>query len=150
MNISVIARLAIFVLPGLLTACGGGGSTTPDTTAPTVLSSTPANGASGVSAIADLTVTLSEAIDPATVTGTNVQLTQKNPFGRDDLAATVSYDAATHTITVNPNKPLARYLSDKPFTLTLTNIQDTAGNTMARTAITFKIYVSPVSQQVFY
>lgn len=58
-----------------LTACPGSG---PDTTAPTILSSTPASGAIGVAASASLSVHFSEAMDKTTV---SLASSPANPLG---------------------------------------------------------------------
>ena len=53
----------IFVMALILTACGGGGgggsTGGPDTTAPTVSSVTPANGATGVATTATISIAFS-------------------------------------------------------------------------------------------
>ena len=146
-NYRILAMVIMTPVFALLPACGGGGggAPVPDTTAPTVVSSTPATSAAGVSRIADLRVTVSEALNAATVTGTNVRLTRKNNYGPDDVRATVSYDAAANTITVNPSQPL---FTATAYTLTLSNVQDSAGNTMASTPIAFKTYVNPVLRNI--
>ena len=128
----------------LLPACGGKDR---NTTVPAVVSSAPANNAQGVSRIADLTVTMSKALDAAAVTGANVRLTCKNSRGCGDVTATVSYEAATNTIRLNPTQPLS---PNTDYTLTLANVQDSAGNVMASTAIAFTTYVNPVSQSIAY
>ena len=46
----------------------------PDTTPPTITARSPASGATGVPTGADVTATFSEAMDPATISGTTVQL----------------------------------------------------------------------------
>jgi hypothetical protein len=122
----------------MFTACGGGGgggaAPATDTSAPTVVAAAPANGASSVSRIADLTFRVSEPLNAASVTGTNVRLTYKNINGRDEVLASVSYDATTKTIIVNPSQPLSPATT---YTLTLANIPITS-NTMPSTATAFK------------
>ena len=53
------------------TAAAGGG----DTTAPTVTATSPAAGATGVAATANVTGTFSEAMNPSTITSTTFKLT---------------------------------------------------------------------------
>jgi hypothetical protein len=73
-------------------------------TAPTVTSVSPANGATGVSTTGSVTVTFSEAVDPTTVTTSTIQLT--NGSGQA-VAATVSYSSSTDTATLTPSSTLA-------------------------------------------
>ena len=75
-----------------------------DTTPPTVTSTMPANGATGVAMGATLNVTFSEALDPASVSTDTIGLVGP---GSVAVAGAVSYNAATHTATFTPNSPLA-------------------------------------------
>ncbi|MDO3416879.1 DUF4082 domain-containing protein, partial [Hymenobacter sp. BT770] len=75
----------------------------PDTSAPTVLSTSPANNAASALATANITVTFDEAVDPATVSGTTVQLLN----GTSPVAATVTYDAISRTATLDPTATLS-------------------------------------------
>jgi hypothetical protein len=68
--------VAAAVLSLSLAACGGGGDDpTPTPGAPSVLSSTPVNGASGVAVDASVSATFSEAMDPASLTTSTFTLT---------------------------------------------------------------------------
>jgi hypothetical protein len=79
-------------------------TTAPDTTAPTVTSFSPAAGANNVNAAANVTATFSEAMDAASVNGSTVEL--RDPANA--LApATVSYNAASFTATLDPTASLA-------------------------------------------
>jgi len=97
-----------------------------DTTPPTVTSTSPASGATGVIQQPTVTATFSESIDPATVTTSNFQLqTGSNP----PVSATVSYDASTRTARLTPSTLLA---GSTLYTATiLTGIKDSAGNALA-------------------
>ena len=77
----------------------------PDTTPPTITGLTPADGATGIAATTSPTVTFSEPINPATVTTTTVSLVVQGTT--TPLAATVTYDAATRTATLDPTPALA-------------------------------------------
>ena len=70
-------------------------------TVPTVLSTNPANAATGASRSGSITATFSEAMDPATITGTTFTL--KN--GLVGVPAVVTY--AGTTATLNPSSTLA-------------------------------------------
>jgi len=75
-----------------------------DTTPPTVTSSSPTGGATNVSTGANVTVTFSEAVDPATVNGSTVELRDSS---NALVSATVSYNVASRTATLNPTASLA-------------------------------------------
>ena len=47
-----------------------------DTTPPTIISRTPATGATGVPSTSDVTATFNEAMDPGTINGSTVSLTR--------------------------------------------------------------------------
>jgi PKD repeat protein len=71
---------------------------------PTVTAVVPADGTTGVLTTADVTVTFSEPMDAATINATGVQL--RTAAGAT-VAATVTYDAANRTATLNPTAALA-------------------------------------------
>jgi hypothetical protein len=97
-----------------------------DTTPPTVNSVLPLNGASGVGSGTTVSVTFSEAVDPATISAGTFQL--RDP-ANTLVSAAVSYAAATQTASLVPNGPLA---GSKVYTATVkggTNgVKDLAGN----------------------
>jgi WD40 repeat protein len=100
----------------------------PDTTPPTVTSTTPANGATGVPTGANVTATFSEAIDVATINGTTFQLTDPS---NAVVPATVSYNGASNTATLTPSAPLT---GTTTYTARLkggaSGIKDLAGNAL--------------------
>jgi O-glycosyl hydrolase len=71
--------------------------------APTVTSVTPTAGINGVAITSAATATFSEAMNPATITGSTFTLT---PQGGSAVAATVSYDISNMTATLTPTSPL--------------------------------------------
>jgi hypothetical protein len=76
----------------------------PDTTPPTVQSVTPVSGATAVAASANITATFSEPMQASTINGTTVELRgPSNAF----VAAAVSFDSATRTVTIDPTANLA-------------------------------------------
>ena len=102
-----------------------------DTEAPTVTERAPADGATNVAVGTDITATFNEAITG--ISGTSATLTAEGATA--PTAATVTYDAATRTVTLNPQADLAM---DTLYTVSLTNgIRDTAGNALAATSWTF-------------
>ena len=73
-------------------------STGPDTTPPTVTTTSPASGATGVNPANPVTATFSEVMNPATITASTFEL--RNPSNNNSLVpATVSYSANTATLT---------------------------------------------------
>ncbi len=101
----------------------------PDTTPPTVLTVTPANGATTANVDTQVRARFNEALDGATVTGATFEL---RDTAQALVPSTVSYDAATTTAILaptNPLNPLAVY------TATLKGgageITDVAGNALA-------------------
>ncbi len=101
----------------------------PDVTPPTVTSSTPVSGASGVSTTASVSAMFSETIDATTINGTTVQL---RDAGSNLVASTVAYNAATQTATLTPSAPLA---NSSAYTATIKSgaggVKDIAGNALA-------------------
>ena len=93
--------------------------------APGVSSRSPAQNATGVSTTTIVTATFSEAIDPATVSGTTVTLSSS----AGAVSAAVTYDGATRTATLDPIGSLAAAVT---YTATVKGgIKDLAGNALA-------------------
>lgn len=113
----LIAILGVFFIMGCpLTP-------SPDTTAPTVSSTVPANSATGVAVGSSITATFSEAMDPATITSATFTLNH----GATAVAGTVSYGGTTATF--NPSSSL---LSMTAYTATITTgAKDAEGNALA-------------------
>jgi RHS repeat-associated protein len=76
----------------------------PDTTPPIIASFSPAAAATNVNAYANVTVTFSEAMDAASVNGSTVEL---RDLSNTLVSAAVSYDAASHTATLDPTASLS-------------------------------------------
>jgi hypothetical protein len=107
----------------------------PDTTPPTVVSTSPAAGASGVAVGVAPRATFSEAVQPA-----SVSFTLTGPSGA--VAGAVSYDSANNASVFTPSSPLAGSTS---YTATVSGAKDTAGNTMTSpTTWTFTTGVPPL------
>lgn len=109
-----------------LVACGngGGGGTTPDNTPPTIVSMSPANGASGVAKDANIVITFSEKMDQASA---------QAAFQSADLgAAVITWNAAGTEMTVNPNTDMVYTAAGKSYSYSVTNTaKDAAGNALA-------------------
>jgi methionine-rich copper-binding protein CopC len=100
--------------------------TTRDEVGPTVIATSPANGATGVSTSAVVNITFSEAVDASTVNSTNITMSVTTSGAA--VAGTVSYNAATHVATFTPSSPLAQ---NTGYTVTVSgSIRDPAGNVM--------------------
>lgn len=108
---------------------------TPDTVFPRVLSSTPADNATDVPVGDNLTATFTRAVSsPNWSSAAQLRNSAGTSVGR-----VVTYDAATRTVTVNPN---ANLVQGAAYTLTLVGtgsngIRDTAGVRLPTTVVRF-------------
>ena len=75
-----------------------------DTTPPTIMAFSPAGNAASVATSATMTVTFSEALNSATITGSTVFLRNASNVL---VSATVAYNSATNTVTLTPSGPLS-------------------------------------------
>jgi Bacterial Ig-like domain len=102
-----------------------------DTSAPTISTVAPADEATGVAATSNVEATFSEAMNPATISGSTFTLTKLGDT--QTLTAQVSYDAPTKKATLDPNAEL-----DPSTTYTATikggtsGVKDLAGNPLAQ------------------
>ena len=113
-----------------LTPIGGGGGGT-DTTAPTVVGTSPANGATNVPRTAAISVTFSENLDSASVTN--------SAFSFDNgVTGTIVVNGAVATLTPAPGLPASTVVTG---TLS-TAIKDRAGNSLAA-PVTFQFSTAP-------
>jgi hypothetical protein len=107
---------------------GTGGGTPDDTTAPAVTNTSPAAGATGVAATANVTGTFSEAMNSTTVSASTFTLTT----GTTTVPAAVTYNSTDRTATLNPGADLA---ADTTYTATIkggtAGVKDVAGNALA-------------------
>ncbi|MQA28774.1 MAG: hypothetical protein GEU82_02895 [Luteitalea sp.] len=116
----------------------------PDKVAPTVTTTSPAGGATGVAVGSNVVGTFSESMNPAAVVMTLVAQGSSTP-----VAATVTYDEATRAVTFNPAADL---VANIVYTATIkggtAGAKDTAGNPMASDKVwsftTLGAYGSPI------
>lgn len=126
------AFLAATVLGTLVAGCGGGGgggggSSAGDTVAPTVLFTAPAHNSSAIGTNSSLTITFSEAIDPATVTNATIVLADTTGSVPVNLT-NISYDATNRIVTMTPGPLTGGHVYTAQVT---TNVRDLAGNRVA-------------------
>lgn len=105
--------------------------TTAAAVAPTVTSKSPAANATGVAVTAPVTATFSLAMDASTLTTSTVTLVgaDANP-----VAATVSYDGPTKTVTLTPSAPLS---NSQTYTATITTGAKSSGGLALGSAVSW-------------
>jgi Tol biopolymer transport system component len=115
-------RVFFALIATLVSACNNGGEGgSSDTNAPTIVLTSPADGASKVLTNSTLSATFSEPMDDSTITSNTFTLSF-NP----QIAGSVGYDAATHRATFTPSTDLP---AGKVFTAKITTgARDQAGN----------------------
>jgi Bacterial Ig-like domain len=102
-------------------------SVAPDTTPPTVTSSSPPNASVGVLLNSAVTAAFSEAINQTTINTTNLKIAVVSTGAA--VPSTVSYDSNTHIATLTPSAQLSY---DTSYVLTITTgVTDLAGNPLA-------------------
>ena len=105
---------------------GSGGGGAGDTTPPTVSSTTPANGATGVPVNTVVTIIFSEQMQSSTIIWQNISFTDAS-FNSVDRAVSLAADNITCTVT-----PIAALTAGTNYIVTvLTGVKDLAGNSMA-------------------
>ncbi|MEK6749063.1 MAG: ice-binding family protein [Pseudomonadota bacterium] len=128
-NGRLLAQTAVTLDTSTVTQPGSSVVTADDTTAPTVGSTVPATGATGVAMDGNITVTFSEPMNATTINATTFTLT---------TAATLVPSAVTYAgnvATLNPNSSLA---ANTVYTATITDgALDLSGNALAVTTWSF-------------
>ena len=105
---------------------------TTDSTAPTVASVTPVDGASDQAITVDIEIEFSESMKSTTVLdSSNIMLIDTD--GDAAVAATLSYDDGTYTVTLNPDASLSN--STTYTVIVTTAVEDAAGNNLAATFV---------------
>src|SRR5206468_4132794 len=101
-----------------------------DTTPPTVTTTSPATGATGVAVAANITATFSEAMTASSISTSSVTLVVQGTTSL--LAASVNYDPVSLTVTLHPSASLAAattYLATVKGGAS--GVKDAAGNALA-------------------
>jgi methionine-rich copper-binding protein CopC len=111
-----------------------------DLTAPTIVSTNPANGASGVATSTTVQVVFSEAMDEASF-DPNTNFTLQGPNGSTTVTATVTFSANLETVTLHPSAALAAgtYYMYVGWPYTNYYIYDLGGNILYGTYFTFTV-----------
>lgn len=124
-NTTQLATTA-FVTAAIAEALGG------DVTAPTLLSTTPSDDATGVAITSNLTATFSETVQFHTAVSISIKLTSGGTtvesFDETDIGSAISISGST--LTINPTDSMANDTSHY-VTIGATSIKDTAGNFFA-------------------
>ena len=92
----------------------------------------PSNGADNLPATFSITVQISEALDPSTITSNSVAFAAG---GGEVVFTTVTYAASSNSIVVTLQKSLNYGAS---YTLTLNGVADASGNPLALVTLSFK------------
>ncbi len=122
-KIGFVAFVFGLLIIGLL--FGGCGKALKDTTAPSVLTTTPTDGATSIAVNSKVTATFSEAMDSTSITISTVQLS--SPGG--SVSRFLAYDSSSKTVTVTPKQNLA---ANTTYTATISaGVKDSAGNNMS-------------------
>ncbi|MGZ3456917.1 MAG: Ig-like domain-containing protein [Archangium sp.] len=111
-------------------------TTVVDTTHPSITFRNPGVGATNVASNTSVVVTFSEAVDPATVMGSNFTLSST----AGPVTGTVRYDAASWTATFTPSAALAY---STVYTVSLANIQDLSHLALTPTSWSFTTGTAP-------
>lgn len=123
-----VAGTGTYWAKGRINSCKAVGSTCDrDATPPTVSSVSPVEGATGVSTSTNISATFSEAMDPATLTSSTVTLLE----AVTPVAATVSYDGTSHTVTLDPSNLAKRTKYTATVKGGVGGAKDLAGNPLA-------------------
>ena len=141
-NLSIVSGRISDLVGNLLVSGGNWSFTTVtsqvDFVAPVIQSVSPTDGATNVSRLPTILVTFSEAIDAATLTGSNLRLLGP---GASVVATAISYDPASFALTMTP---LDSLYNDVVYTISVKagqgGVADVAGNPLEFDfASTFKI-----------
>ncbi|MFZ2914811.1 MAG: ice-binding family protein [Rectinemataceae bacterium] len=125
LGFSMLVLLAAFI-----TGCTPTGGEVQDTTAPTVLSTIPADTATGVAASGNISATFDEEMDPATITATTFTLSDA---ADTPVSGVVSLSVDGLTATFNPDSALAL---DTAYNATITTgAMDLAGNALTANSV---------------
>lgn len=124
-------------LEGLLTIASGSLTVENliiDSPSLTITSSTPKNEDSSISIGTPISVSISNRINPATVSSNAVTLIGENQFGKAMVSGVVSYDTNTKTITYSHQE----LEGNTTYSLYLSGLRDDTGNMIKKSLLSFK------------
>ena len=121
-----------------------------DSTAPTLSSSTPADGATGVAVDANIVLTFSEAVDVASGNITIKKSSDDSTVETIDVAGSLVTGTGTTQITINPTSVLTG-LTGYYLNIAATAFDDTSGNSYAgiTDATTLNFTIADVNAQPY-
>jgi hypothetical protein len=112
-------------------------TTVPPPTAPTVISTIPANGATGVLLSQVLSATFSTAMDPATLTATSVTVSSSAGVA---VTGPITYSSSTNTVSLTPSSAL---LPSTTYVATITTAAKNAAGTALASNYVFIFRTAP-------
>jgi len=101
----------------------------PDTTIPSIVSTSPANGATAIAVTTAVTCTFSEAMNASTINDASFLLVSVTSAATTTVAGNVTYDGSSNVASFTPNSPL-EYNTNYTATIT-TDATDAAGNVIS-------------------
>lgn len=145
MRRTAAAALGAVLLVGVQACSNGGDGTTADPEPVTLTRTSPASGDLQVATTVRPTLTFSGALDPSSVSATTIALRCLDPYGPDRVTSAVSYDAASHAITVAPAAPLG---TGRRCAVEVNGVRDGAGRAVAAT-VAFRTLANPLVRVVW-
>ncbi len=126
---SILLLLILFQIALIIGSCDSRHAAekpgTPDTTRPTVIAISPSNGATAVAVNQTVTITFSEAMNPATINDMTFVLASTTT---GTVAGSVAYDPASHIATFTSSTVLDHNV--KHTATIASNVSDAVGNTL--------------------
>lgn len=120
-KVAIVSAVALGIV-----GCGGGGGGTDVTITDTGAESiefvvSPVNEETGVGVLSTLTLVASQPLDPDVINQVDVRLIDQN---NKVIPISISYDEATHTVSVKPKLPLEHYVK---YTVQVDGLKDASG-----------------------
>jgi hypothetical protein len=134
LRVALLAGILIFGFFGFIGCGSSGGTTSPsaDTTAPTISSVFPTDGATGVSTTTAVSAIFSEVMDSDSITTSSFSLVSST----GSVTGSVSYTSSTKTATFTP---VASLSYNTTYTATISaDVTDSAGNGVSVSSVSLK------------
>ncbi len=137
----VVSFMGIFSILAILSCTGRHVEQKPETTPPTVVSTSPANGATAVAINTAVTVTFSEAMNASTIDGASFLLKSVTSTLTTTVTGTVTYDPISYVATFTSGSVLEH---NTTYTAAITaNAKDLAGNALVPISWAFTTVPAP-------